>query len=338
MTWTNEQKSEAAALVKRLETYQLSARLSDGALLRQFPDLGSTKTWRQRLMAQAWDTMRPDRTLARLRRIGIILDGGLPDVEFFPDLPCVKELNKRLGMLERQQTDRRILVALMPNGCGKTLFARWAVAQRPNTRVYCRMRPGWKNKELHIANGMCRALGSDSDAANAPQAEHRLVALLSGQPRTLFIDQAHEGAQALFHLLRMLVDETPSRFVYLGYDTAYRHIQRADANVMMESGAFLGRCLRPIFDSYKLGTQARDVAAFLTCSLDFQTDVAAGLSHRITPVLQQYGNLRLLSDGIGSALGSSDDDEVTPEAVLQNVFGKAQLDPKALSAIQEEAA
>lgn len=336
MTWNTAQREEAQAVISRLAAYQKTAGLSDVRLVRQFPDLGSTRTWRQRLMAGAWDQLRPERTLKRLRRIATILDGGLPEAEFFRDLPFTRELIARVALLERQANDRRILVVLAPTGCGKSTTARWCVAQSPGDRAYCQIRDSWRNKLIHIANGIARALGADTDLPNAATAEERLVSMLRGQPRTVFLDQAHEGGPALMHLLRVLVDETPSRFVYLGYDTAYRRVMIATTDALIEAQAFRGRCLKPIFDTYRSGTQPRDVSAYLREAAELDAAVASGLAARLTPVLQQHGNLRLLADAIAAAEAAAENGEIAPDAILAHAIGMAGLDPASIKPQNQE--
>jgi len=336
MNWTSEQRAEAQAVVARLQAYQEAAKLSDNRLLRQFPDLGSTKTWRQRLLSGDWSGLRPERTLGRLRRIGVILDGGVPDGEFYRELPFVREMTARMMLLERSQTDRRILVGLAPNGCGKTTFARWAVAQNPAERCYCRLRPAWRNKELHLANGICRALGSDKPASNAADAEGRLIGLLSGQPRTLFLDQAHEGGAAQLHLMRALVDDTPSRFVYLGYNTTFKRVLAADTDSLLEAQAFLGRCLKPVFSGYDLGVQVGDVAMYLRMAAGMAEAVARGMAAKLTPVLHAHGNRRLLSDAVEAAAAESDSDEPDAGVIARQVAGMAGLDAKKAAGLIEE--
>ncbi len=327
--WTQEQVGVAQAVVGRLLEVQRSRKLSDKQLLDEYPDIGSTKTWRQRLLAGCWDAMHADRTLARLARVAVVLDGGLPDAVFYRDLPFVKDLMARLTLLERQTSDRRILVVLAPNGTGKTSVARWCVAQERSRRSYCRLRPAWRNKELHIANGMARALGSDDATSSAAEAEQRLVGMLSGQPRTVFLDQAHEGGPALMHLLRALVDETPSRFVYLGYDTAFRRVQTANTDALIEAQAFLGRCLKPVFDAYKGGIQQVDVTRYLERATGMTATAAGSVAKRVTPVLQRFTNLRLLADAIDSARAGSDEDEASADDIVVHVHGLAGLDPEA---------
>jgi hypothetical protein len=256
-----------------------------------------------------------------------VLDGGTPDAVFFRDLPFAQELIARVGALERSTTDRRILVALAPNGCGKTSVARWSVAQSRSTRAYCRLRPSWRNKSIHIANGLVRALGADDDALNAPEAEARLIAMLTGTPRTVFLDQAHEGGPALMHLLRALVDETPSRFVYLGYDTAFRRVASATTDSLIEAQAFLGRCLKPIFDVYKAGTAGRDVALYLQRAADLSVSASGSVAARVTPVLQRSTNLRLLDDAIQAARAADEDDEAKPDVIVAQVYALAGMEP-----------
>lgn len=328
--WTAEKQSLVRAVVARLCEIQNGRRLSDRQLVNEYPDLGSTKTWRQRLVAFDWQSLNPDRIPIRMTRIAAILDGGSPDTPFFKEMPFARELTALLGALERSTSDRRILVALAPNGCGKTTVAKWAVAQSPSSRAYCRIRPAWRNKELHICNGILRALGSDEAHANASEAEQALINMLSGQGRTIFVDQAHEGGPALMHLLRALVDETPARWVYLGYDTAFRRVQMANTDAMIEAQAFLGRCLKPIFNVYRTGTQVRDVTVYLQRSGGLTQTTAQSVAQRITPVLAQTTNLRLLDDAIAAARAGHEQDEATADAIVNAVHHLSQVAPRAM--------
>lgn len=336
--WTTTQTDEARAVVARLLDIQRARKLSDRQLVDEYPELGSQKTWRQRLVLANGEGLNPERTLAKLRRIAVVLDGGTPDAVFYGGLPFAKEVLARLTLLERTTTDRRILVVLAPNGTGKTTTARWAVSQSRTTRAYCRLRPGWRNKGVHIANGIARALGSDDACSSAADAEQRLITLLSGQPRTVFLDQAHEGGPALMHLVRALVDETPSRFVYLGYDTAFRRVQTANTDALIEAQAFLGRCQKPIFDAYKLGTQARDVSAFLQIGCGLIPAAADGIASRIVTLLQRHTNLRLLEDAVVRARAMSADDEVEGDKLVPLVYQLANQDVAAIAEPTEEEA
>ncbi len=336
--WTTQDWAEASGIVARLVEVQKARKLSDRDLVGEYPELGSSKTWRQRLIGGSGDGLNPERTLAKLRRIAVVLEGGTPDAVFFASLPFAREVIARLTLLERSTTDRRILVVLAPNGTGKTTTARWAVSQSRSTRAYCRLRPGWRNKGVHIANGIARALGAEDPLSSPADAEQRLISLLSGQPRTVFLDQAHEGGPALMHLLRALVDETPSRFCYLGYDTAFRRVQTANTDALIEAQAFLGRCIKPIFDRYRTGTQVKDVSVFLQVGAGLTAATADSVAARVTPVLQRNTNLRLLDDAVARARAVGVDDDVDPATIVPLVNELANLDSANLRDQNEEAA
>lgn len=321
--WTEQQLAEATPIVERLKEIQAREHLSDRALVDLYPDLTSARTW-GRWKAGEWGASNPERALMRLRRIVALLDGGTPVDERYA-LPFYRELRRKVDGIECTTTDRRILVVLAPNGVGKTTGARWLEDQARAKRKYCRMWPAWRNKELHIICGILRALGEESSFGAAADAERKLVSVLASLPITLFLDQAHEGGPALMHLLRMLVDETPSRFVYIGYDTAFRRVQAATTDSMIEARAFLGRCVKPIWDDYKHGIRQEDVATYLRDTGAIGGASAASVAGRITSVLQRTANLRLLADAVITAREQSDSDEVPPEILVDHIEALAGI-------------
>jgi hypothetical protein len=314
----------ATAVSGRLQEIQSARRLSDSALVKEYPDLGSAKTWKQRLLAGNFAGLNLPRFHTKLLRIQTILDGGTPDETFYPDAPFAKEFRSRLQYLERQTNDRRIMLVLAANGTGKSSSARWSVAQKAGSRVSFRCRPTYRNKPLHICLGLARALGSEIETTSPAAAEAECINLLSGQPRTVFIDQAHEGGVAVMHLLRGFVDETPSHFVYEAYNTTYRQVLTSSADAFVEAQAFAGRCVKPFFDLYAGGTLPEDVEFHLRQLAGIPKDVAVSLSKKLTPVLRKHTNLRLLSDAIEAARKANDDDNALPDEIETQVFRLAQ--------------
>lgn len=331
---SNEQlKSELGQMISRVEEVQEQRGLSDGLLLKNYPDLGSTKTWTDRLRPRRFDQLKVSRWHALLSRVCQVIDGGLPDEVYSTQAPFHVEMLARLEKLERQSTDRRILCCLAANGTGKTSFSRWAVSQSPVSRRVVRIRPTWRNKPLHIYTGMARALGKELHTTNVAQAEEEVIAMLTktdvteqkAHAKTLFIDQAHEGGVALMHILRALVDETKSRFVYCAYQTAYRQVINGSSDALIEAQAFLGRCLKPVFDLYANGTRYDDVVHYLVAVADLRAGAAKSLAAEITVALNQTTNLRLLDDAIAQAI-IEDGDDPSAETIKAKVFSLSGLD------------
>jgi hypothetical protein len=315
-----EMLREIGSVTARLKEIQTSRSLSDRDLVDEYPDLGSTKTWKQRLVAGNLEGLNLERTYARMRRIAVLLTGEQPDEVFYRDLPFAREMAARVAMLEQQTNDRRIFVCLAPNGVGKSAGCRYLVGQSRARRVAVRMLPTWRNKLLHIYTGICSSLGQSLQTTNVAEAERHAIALLRGHPHTLFVDQAHEGGVALMHILRALVDETPSRFVYLAYFTAFRSVQTGSTDALVEAKAFLGRCLKPIFDLYQDGTHVADVALYLRRAAGLTAAAAEGVANKVTPILQATANLRLLDDAIASARAADDSDDARPDAIVAEVY------------------
>lgn len=327
------------AIVARLVEIQRNRKLSDRRLIDEYPDLGSAKTWKERLVTGTFEGLNLERTVAKLKRIEAILDGGSPDELFFPDSPFALQMRARVGLLERQTNDRRILACLAANGCGKSSYTRWCVAQASEEgkqRAWIRVRPTWRNKPLHLCLGIARALGREVETTNPAEAEEICLELLRGQARTLFIDQAHEGGVTVMHLLRGFVDETPSRFVYLAYATAFRRVMNGSTDALLEAKAFMGRCLKPTFDAYERGTLPEDVTHYLIKVGGLSKDVAAATARQLVPTLQAHTNLRLLDDAITATRMASEDDEAAPDQIIHEVYRLAGMDPKQALAAKEE--
>ncbi len=327
----------AAEVTTRLKAIQTERDLSDNALIAAYPDLRSQKTWRQRLLAGRLDGLNPVRLRTRLIRIRAILDGGLPDEVFHPDAPFAVEFRARLAKLEVATNDRRILAALAANGCGKTSTTRWVLAQGAAARRLVRCRPSWRNKPLHICRGVAEVLGEKLESGSPADAEAKCIELLRAHETTLFFDQAHEAGVALMHLLRVFVDETPSRFVYLAYNTAFKQVLTGSSDAMLEAHAFLGRCQKPVFDLYRDGILATDVAFHLQRGADLKADVAKSLAAKLTDPLRRATNLRLLEDAIDSARAASEQDEAAPGKIEDEVYRLGKMRPEpARPALPEE--
>ena len=289
------------AMIARIMDTQKKQNLNDTDLLRKYPDIGSPKGWRDRLIPQKWDEISLENHHRKLKRVCDILDGGSPDEFFDPLLPFAREVIRRVELLERQQKDRRILMVLAPSGTGKSATARHCVAQEADTRVMVRIRPSWRNSQKNLTFGILQELGTEPSGLDRAQLEGLLELQLKTKPRTVFLDQAHEGGIVLMHMLRSLVEMTKSRFVYLAYDTTYNAVMKASSDAANEAQAFMGRCLKPPFNSYAAGTSAEDVSYLIGKYTDLDTAESAELANSILPILQRMHNLRLLEDAIERA-------------------------------------
>jgi hypothetical protein len=321
----NGELGEARAAVARLKKAQTTLKLSNSQFVGRFRDgngdvlLGSQRTW-ERMSKDEWDNNKPEKWLDKLRQACSQLDGGTPVRNVFPDMPFFKKATEILNRLEAQKTDRRIAVMLGWTGTGKSVWARAQVDKQRATRIYVRAMPGWREKGIAICSGIIQAINGERLELNMgyDEALGKLKLLLGSSDITVFLDEAHEGGVELMKIIRYLVDETTSRFVYLGYPTEYNRVVAASTGALAEARQFLGRALKPIFTDYQNGTKVEDVAVILKRN-GFDAADARDVAARTTPSLVAGTGLRMLADCLELAKewAAEDEADLSPDLIQE---------------------
>lgn len=314
METANGELAEARAAVARLRQVQEILKLSDGQFVKRFIDakggllLGSDRTW-TRMRTDKWDDNKPTKWLGRLKEACTRLDGGTP-VRDPLSLPFYEAMMAELDRLEAQMNDRRALVALAPTGTGKTVFARRAVELNRTKRVYVRAKPSWRESGPNICVGLYEGLTGESlQYVGYEEALKKVGKFLAAAPKTVIVDEAHEGGIELMKVLRHLIDETAARFVYLAYPTEYSRVVNANKGALAEARQFIGRSLKPIFTEYQDGTKPEDVAVILEHA-GLSAMEAQVVAQEITPQLLVREGLRTLDDALEVALLNAEEDNV----------------------------
>jgi DNA transposition AAA+ family ATPase len=318
---TTDQEKELKDLVRRLDAYQAALKLSDGAWCARYGRyIGTAKTWRERMhggkMAEL-STTAP-KWIGQLRTLITIFEGGSVLEEFY-ETPFYKRVKRGVETLEGQTNDRRCYVVLAETGTGKTVAARKLASEHITTRTCTSALTHWRENKVAILQGLCEALGCKPLIGGAGPAMDALKLTLRATPRTLFIDEAHQGGVMLMRLIKDLINETPSRFVYLALATEFVRVQGATSGSIVEARQFLGRCIKPICDDWRGGCTQRDVAEYLKAALNGES--WATVAHEIAAAVRRNYNLRLLADAVDAARNQADDDDsaVTAELVIEHV-------------------
>ena len=313
-----ERTEELERLVARIRRHQEALGLSDRDFVDRYRQyLGSEKTWRNRLCEGVYTDMNVGKRLNQLQAMVASIDGGSRITGVFTDMPVFDGFMQRYRLLQGNQTDRRCMVMLAETGCGKSIAARAVYQDNPREVVYVRCRPTWKNRQLRIVNGLARGLGLP-DGGVADEVLDRVIENLKAQPRTLIIDEAHDGGLTLLKLVKCLIDETPSRFIVLAFPTLWNELIRSSSGAWSEARQLYGRTIKPIYDAYANGTTVADVACMLRHSLGFNGH-SEDVAREILPMIQGNGNLRLLADVVRTcdALAEENGDEIDGAKVVR---------------------
>lgn len=315
-----ELRAHALEIIRRVKEIQETLKLSDRELVARYPHLGSARSWRDRMVSGTLEGLNLKRLGSRLTELAQILDGGTPLETYVEDLGFSAIMSVKLARLEGQRTDRRILPCLAPTGVGKTVWARRAYNENRASRLYVRANPSWRDNLVHICHGILDRMGEQPTSSGKKAALDHLVAKLRVEPKTLIIDEAHEGGVALMRVVKVLIDETDSRCVYLAYATEFDRVRSATVGNLIEAQQFLGRCQKPIFDAYANGTQEADVQTYLRRVAGLRGEIAV-VAREMLPLLRKNYNLRLLDDAISEAKLRADnsDEDLTAAGVLRVV-------------------
>lgn len=318
--------TEVTDLVKRLAAHQAALGLRNKQFAARYKDwLKSESTWIRLIQGKWVGVLNHDRIAASLRDLAARLESarGFDDESFLRELPFVTLLNAQWERLLGSKGDRRGLVVLAPEGCGKSWWAS-SVTKRDSTEevslnataFYLRIRSTWKDKKLHLLQGMAVVLGAPMQKTPSLQ-HHSLVDHMRALGDvTVILDEAHNGGVELFKLLKDLIDETPARFVYLAFPTQYDEVRSKNTGAIAEARQFLRRCLRPVFDDYRNGISAEDVSAYLRARGLTDAGMAA-FAASMAPRLAVNYNLSTLADAADEAQAEAEEDDRKP--TLENV-------------------
>ena len=315
---TETPHEELKRLVDRASKHQKALGLSDNAFTIKYKDfVGSSKTWRQRLLAGDYSGLRIERILAKMRGFISLIDGGTAVEQVFDDLPVYRQFIGRYNKLQSARTDRRVMVFLGETGIGKSVCARVALRADPAGTAYVRCQPTWKDNQLAILNGILKALGKDEYLRKARSFKEVLEHLKSN-PITVIFDEAHDGGVALLKLIKSFVDETDCKFVVMAYPTLWKRMLLASSDAHAEARQLFGRTQKPIFDTYANGTTLENVEVYLRRSTSLN-GCSKDVARQILEIVKHNGNLRLVADIIEAAdtLYMETDNELDGPAVIE---------------------
>lgn len=303
-----DQHKRMDAMIERIERHQKALKLSDSQFVARYQrHLGSTKTWRERLVPRAWDEFgsRLDKWEKKLTHFVSELDGGSPIEDFYKDLPIAKYGSLVYEILQGTRTDRRCAILLGNFGVGKTVTLRRLVSDHPTTCTYVQADETWKDNRMRIACGLAGALGV-AEERSASATFRGVIEHLKGRPITLMIDEVHEAGILIFKLVKTLIDQSMAKFVLASYPTAWAKLTTGSTDATAEAQQLLGRTLKPINTSWCRGLTLPDLIVYLEASagLNGQTRL---LAERILPDIKRIGNFRALADAIALARDNADD-------------------------------
>lgn len=294
------------ALARTIESWQGSRSLSDIKLLKAYPALGSTKTYRKLVAGDASQLKVSDwlpkyEATWTLIQADIEAAGAEPTYE---DLAPTHALLTTAVSLFAHRGINRLIIVEGDSGSAKSRSLAALAARHPGAVVLVEANESWKVAKAMVSEILV-ALGEYAEVeaitGDFASRQARLIAALNGKRVMLCIDESqHMTAQGLT-IIKTLLNRTQSAFVIAGQSTLWRKLQ---ATAWQETKQLRhNRC----FAYLTFGAPEKsEVKLFVQRRAEFKTGVSLPALREstwdlLTEHAARYGNFAFLRDTIANA-------------------------------------
>jgi hypothetical protein len=317
MTNMTEQQQRVNKMLERIERHQNTLKLSDKRFVARYQEyIGSTKTWRERLIPRAWDEMSRslDKWEMNLNRLVAILDGGQEIGDYYEEMPIAQYAQTMYDMLQGQSTDRRVVFLIGPTGIGKSWAMKRLASQNVNEAAYIYTNECWDESMPQIARGLAQVLGASINKNSGRDTFAHVTSLLRAQPITLLIDDVQKAGVLGLKLIKSLVDDTRAKFMLGVYPQSWNKLIHGSTDAYAEAQQIIGRTIKPVVTHWKDGLRHQDISIYMKTA-GVKGDCATIAQH-IVQIVQKNGNMRILADAVSLAGMNADEQDIAFDAGL----------------------
>jgi DNA transposition AAA+ family ATPase len=297
----NTDQAEKAALKEiveiatRIGEWQARHGLSDSALLRAYPDLGSSKTWWAAKKGELSEGYDLDEWLTKYRAAWTVIESipeSTPDEDLYDDLSCVLALRRTLLETFAEADTGRVILVEGESGTGKTkalAIMRMKYGQRLTA---IEASDAWGDNPMALLGSILIALGAKMQNLPAGRYERmeKVVELLREPRRCVAIDEGHHLGPHTLNTLKTLVNRTPGEFLVMAMPTLWRALERG----AYEEARQLTR--NRLAERVKLGLNVRDVEKVVTRRVPALNGCAGQAAKMIAEKAAGFGNLAFVRD------------------------------------------
>ncbi len=311
MTAERIMQQELKQLATQIRAWQEAKGLSDSALRRRFPDIGSDRTYKRILDGQ-FAELDVEGQLARYRAawtlIEAIGDEAGAAEEFYEDLSPVVQLRRALLETFQETGNARFILVQGDTGSGKTSAAKALVTKYGQRLLFVELSTVHGDSPHNLLGLILTALGYKDLPYLPTERLARVVADLNKTRRCLVIDELHHAGPRILNTIKSLINLTPGEVVGLTMPPLWARLERG---AYEECRQLVGNRLA---DRIKLAPLSRsDVAKIVARRLpglngDAQVAVALLEQHALG-----RGNMAFVRDTCRRALDVYGDKAITIE-------------------------
>ena len=301
-------------LARWIYAWQSQKGLKDAQIIRQFPGLGSAKTYRD-LRTGKVDGYDVDRWLSEYGMVQseiTVRENETAVEEVFTDLSTVVIL--RRAALDAMATNgsNRVVIAQGGSGSGKS-FALMALQEMYGSRIIViEALDVWNDKPMQMLAEILMQCGFDNPPKTPTSCLKAVIKYLKRSRTMLAIDEGHHLGAHCINAIKALVNQTPGEFMLLAMGTLW---DKLETNTYQEAAQLVKNRLS---ERVVLDLAITDVARYIKHRFD---GVAKGELGKMASMVQQSaidnGNLSFVRDVCGKAESMMGDETVVSRETVQ---------------------
>lgn len=221
--------AELIQLARGIRAWQESRRprISNEQMLRLYPGLGSTKTYR-RLADGDSSSLVIETQLARYRGVWAAIEtltGAHGGEEIYEDLTPTFECCVAVSGAIPQRGKTRLVLIEGPTGSGKSTALAVLEQKFAGQTARVEAHEGWQSLNCALRN-LHKAIAPHAKESPKSTAEalDAIVAALNQARRVVLIDEAHHCTAAVLNSIKTILNGTDSVIVMAGIDTLWRKL------------------------------------------------------------------------------------------------------------------
>jgi DNA transposition AAA+ family ATPase len=229
---TNSPEASAAiqALAKRIEEYRTHKHWTQVRLLREFPGLGSSKVYWACQEGKTEELDLDDVWLPQYRAVIALIEAEISepatDEQLYDDLIPVSELGRVVGPLFKTTSNDRVVIYLGEPGSGKSTAADIIAKSYPRMIVKIEAVEAWGDKPAPLLCAILKKFGNETFKSGATAQLNDVLAIMNGNRRVMFIDEAHHLGPRQLNVIKTLVNQSTWGFVLLCMPTLWRKLEK----------------------------------------------------------------------------------------------------------------
>ncbi len=284
--------NQLVTIAHEIKDYQTAQGLSTAAMIRQYPDLGSDKTYNKILRGDIGD-LDVEQQLINYTAVSMIIadiDATVEETPIIEGLSAVVLIRKAILNAMRATGTNRVVIVQGNSGMGKSTAIE-IIAKRYGSRVLpIEASEIWNDSPNHLLGAILSKLGIHNQPQSAVAKMERVKQELNASRRCLIVDEAHHLGKKCLNTVKTLINSTKGEVVLVAIPTLWA---RLETDAYQEARQISTNRLS---ERVQLGLTKQDIATYLEAATSLSADLRRKATAQIADLAFRLGNFAFVRD------------------------------------------